>query len=96
MRVHICRCKGRISDRAVLRNTDFFKALERQKLNIPQPAELPNDDVNYEDWRPIIPYYFVGDNAFSLCEHLMKPYPNRGQSESQRFFLITVFQEHAE
>lgn len=70
----------------MLRNTDFFKALEQKKLNIPQPAELPIDDVNYEDWRPIIPYYFVGDDAFSLSEHLMKPYPNRGQSESQRTF----------
>lgn len=79
-------CQGRISDGGVLRNTDFFKALEQKKLNIPQPAELPIDDVNYEDWRPIIPYYFVGDDAFSLSEHLMKPYPNRGQSESQRIF----------
>lgn len=48
-------CQGRISDGGVLRNTDFFKALEQKKLNIPQPAELLIDDVNYEDWRPIIP-----------------------------------------
>jgi len=64
--------------------TDFFKALERKKLNIPQPSELPVDDVNYQDWRPVIPYYFVGDDAFSLSENLMKPYPNRGQTEEQR------------
>ena len=77
-------CQGRISDGGVFRNTDFFKALERKKLNILQPSELPVDDVNYQDWRPVIPYYFVGDDAFSLSENLMKPYPNRGQTEEQR------------
>ena len=87
-------CQGRISDGGVLRNTDVFKALEQKKLNIPQPAELPIDDVNYEDWRPIIPYYFVGDDAFSLSEHLMKPYPNRGQSESQRIFNYRLSKAH--
>ena len=87
-------CQGRISDGGVLRNTDFFKALEKKKLNIPQPKELPNDDVSYQDWRPVIPYYFVGDDAFSLSENLMKPYPNRGQSEEQRILNYRLSRAH--
>ena len=77
-------CQGRISDGGVLRNTDFFKALEGKKLNIPEPKALPVDNINYQDCNPVIPYYFVGDDAFSLSQNLMKPYPNRGQTEEQR------------
>ena len=77
-------CQGRISDGGVLRNTLFYQALEMGKLNIPQSKALPVDDS--EEWRPVIPYFFVGDDAFSLTRHLMKPYPNRGQTEEQRIF----------
>ena len=77
-------CQGRISDGGVLRNTDFYQALEQDKLSIPQPKQLPIDDISYEDWKPVIPHYFVGDDAFSLTPNVMKPYPNRGQTEEQR------------
>ena len=70
-------CQAKISDGGVLRNTEFFKALEGEKINIPQPKELPIEDVNYQDWRPLVPYYFAGDDVFSLGQNLMKPYPNR-------------------
>lgn len=79
-------CQGRISDGGVLKNTLFYQALEKQKLHIPEPKELPVDDGGFTDWRPVLPHYFVGDDAFALSENLMKPYPNRGLTEEQRVF----------
>lgn len=80
-------CQGRISDGGVLRNTVFYQALESDRLNIPGPRPLPaNDLMISEDWNPVLPHYFVGDDAFSLTPHIMKPYPKRGLSEEQRIF----------
>jgi hypothetical protein len=75
-------CQGRIFDGGVLMNTGFYQALERNMLNIPPPKQLPMEN-DYDDWKPVAPFYFVGDDAFSLTKHVMKPYPNRGQTEGQ-------------
>lgn len=77
-------CQGRISDGGVLRNTLFYQALETNQLNIPQPKLLPVNDLM--DWNPVLPHYFVGDDAFSLTTNVMKPYPKRGLTEEQRIF----------
>ena len=80
-------CQGRISDGGVLRNTEFYQALEASKLNIPDPKPLPvNELMSSEDWNPTTPHYFVGDDAFSLTPNIMKPYPKRGLTEEQRIF----------
>jgi hypothetical protein len=78
-------CQGRISDGGVLKNTLFFQALEKKQMNIPQPKAVPIDE-DFTDWSPVLPYFFVGDDAFGLSENLMKPYPNRGQTEEQSIF----------
>lgn len=80
-------CQGRIRDGGVLRNTVFFQALQANKLNIPPPSTLLKDDTELlEDWNPVIPHYFVGDEAFALSQNIMKPYPKRGLTEEQRVF----------
>ena len=80
-------CQGRISDGGVLRNTEFYKALEQDKMSIPQSKQIPIDEnENYEEWKPELPFYFVGDDAFSLTSHIIKPYSTRGQTEEQRIF----------
>ena len=59
--------QGRISDGGVLRNTVFDQALDSDQLNVPKPIPLPaNDLMNLEDWNPVLPHYFLGDDAFSL------------------------------
>lgn len=39
-------------------------------LNLPEPDCLPNTDV-------LVPYHFIGDDAFPLQEHIMKPFAHR-------------------
>ena len=79
--------QGRIGDGGVLRNKVFYQALESDQLNIPEPIPLPASDLMIsEDWNPVLPHYFVGDDAFCLTSNIMKPYPKRGINEEQRIF----------
>jgi hypothetical protein len=60
-------CQGRISDGGVFANTEFCKRMTRNSLNLPQPAPL--------NGRRALPFFFIGDEAFPMSEHLMKVYP---------------------
>ena len=55
------------------------KRLERNTLGLPAPDPLPGDDR-------VTPYFFVGDDAFPLNTWLMKPYPMRSLTPTQRIF----------
>ena len=74
-------CNGRISDGGVFSRTNLYKYLEDNSnpLHIPEPQALPGRNK-------IIPYYFVGDDAFSLKKYMMKPYPYRGMNLKQRVY----------
>lgn len=58
---------GRVSDGGVIQETDFYDKLENERLNIPPPANFTNSQI-------CAPYVFIGDDAFQLTEHIMKPY----------------------
>lgn len=60
-------CQGRISDGGVFRNTTLWQKLEQNKLSLPSDEPLPSKNEP-------VPYVFVGDEAFALSKHLMKPY----------------------
>lgn len=60
-------CNGRISDGGVLRNTIFKRKLDDKTLRIPNECRLNNS-------AKVLPYVFVGDDAFPLRGDLMKPY----------------------
>ena len=47
-------------------NCSLHDALEENRVGVPQPEPLPNDD------QPV-PYHFVGDDAFALRTWMMKP-----------------------
>ena len=85
-------CQGRLSDGGVFKNTSFYKLLINGKLNLPEPRQLPiisghNDSfLNHAEERPMLPYIYVGDDAFSLSIHCMKPYAQQGLSNSKRIF----------
>lgn len=70
---------GRISDGGVLYYTTFWEKFENNSLNIPQPSCLPNTSETY-------PYVFVGDEAFSLKSHLMKPFSKQELTNDRRIF----------
>lgn len=71
--------EGRISDSGIWGACALQKHLRRGSLNLPPPEPLPNTSVS-------LPYHFVGDDAFPLDEHMMKPYGHRSLSKEQTVF----------
>lgn len=82
-------CQGRISDGGVFRNTSLFKKLEQNELHIPIDEPLPPETDK-------IPYVFVGDDAFALGKHMMKPYSGVYEKGNSKRIFITGFRELAE
>ena len=70
---------GRHSGAGVFASSHMSCALEDNTLHIPPDKPLPGRDVN-------TPYVIVGDEAFPLKHHVMKPYPEKGLTEEQRIF----------
>lgn len=71
--------QGRVSDAGLFAHSDLKKALDRGLLNVPPPEKLPNSDV-------VLPYMFVGDEAYPLRTDLMKPFPFRQLDHNQRIY----------
>ena len=59
---------GRQSDGSVNTKSHLGYAIENGLLDIPQPSKLPQSER-------MLPYVFIGDDAFGLKNHLMKAYP---------------------
>ncbi|XP_018404639.1 PREDICTED: uncharacterized protein LOC108781195, partial [Cyphomyrmex costatus] len=71
---------GSESDGGILSRSDFGRSLYAGTLNIPGViARLPESDIK-------LPYYFVGDEAFQMSTHVMRPYPGRSLNEQKRIF----------
>lgn len=70
-------CQGRISDGGVIKNSIFWKKLQNNDLNLPSEAVLGNRQIK-------VPYVFVGDDAFSLHQHLLKAYPAEQKKGSKK------------
>jgi len=60
------------SDSNVFKNSTFGKLLESNKLNIPDLSVLPSDAEGLS-----MPFVLVGDEAFALSGHVLRPYPNK-------------------
>jgi len=60
-------CQGRISDGGVFKDSILYKKMEQTGLNFPQPIALRTRQKE-------IPFFFIGDDAFALCENVMKPF----------------------
>lgn len=70
---------GRISDGGVFRESDIYKAIARNTLNIPEDTALPHRSKK-------VPYVIVADAAFPLSRHILKPFPFRNLSKEKRIF----------
>ena len=69
----------------MLRNTTFCKSLVQGTLGLPEPSILPQSlDQSFHGFNEPIPYYFAGDDAFPLDEHIMKLYSQRNLTEDKR------------
>lgn len=60
-------CQGRISDGGVFRNTEIYRRMQANLLQLPTATSLENREKN-------VPYVFIADEAFPLTENILKPY----------------------
>ncbi|CAH1977077.1 unnamed protein product [Acanthoscelides obtectus] len=67
---------GRLSDGGVIESTKFYHKLIHGQLHLPNNTDTEN---NFN-------FVFLGDEAFSLHENFLKPYPQRDLSYSKRIF----------
>ena len=78
---------GREGDAGVFGSSVFAQYLENQErgvfpnLNLPGPDQMPFSEA-------VLPYVFVGDEAFPLKINLMRPYAGRGKGTLSLIELI--------
>jgi len=70
---------GSQSDGGIFRQSVFGQRLEETNLNLPQDNILPRSCTK-------MPFFLVADEAFPLKPYIMRPYPGRGLSNTQRVF----------
>lgn len=70
---------GRISDGGVWNKCGLAKVIEDGSLPLPPPRCLPNGSEP-------LPHVLVGDDAFALKPHLMKPFPQHGLDIQKRVY----------
>ena len=69
--------EGRLSDGGIWKKSTFFKMLRDDKLDLPPPRDLNGHDM---------PYHLVGDDAFALDTHMMKPFSKKGLTPAEDIF----------
>jgi hypothetical protein len=69
-------CTGRVFDGGVIETTNFYDRLKKNRLN------LPSNDVTKGNFN----FIFVGDDAFVLHKHLLKPLSATNFSTEERVF----------
>jgi len=72
---------GSSSDSNVFKNSTFGKLLDSNKLIIPDPRVLPIDEEVLS-----MPFVLLGDEAFALSEHVLRPYPNKKLTFLKRMY----------
>ena len=77
--------EGRSSDSTIWKYSSFHKDLESEEnpLGVPAAAPFPGFDKD-------LSYFFVGDDAFEMSLHLMKPYPTTQLTMPQRLLNYRV------
>lgn len=70
---------GANSDSNILKHSALGEKLNAGNLNIPQAQTLP-----YEENGKPMPFVIVGDQAFALSKHIVRPYSTRNLSTKQR------------
>lgn len=70
---------GRVSDGGIWHETSIYKRLMSNTLRIPSPTQLPGTN-------DVVPYVFLGDEAYPLMENLMKPYSQKQISHDEKIF----------
>lgn len=70
---------GKSSDSGIFKNSSLYEKLNKESLNIPQASSITGSSCEY-------PYVIVGDEAFALSEHVLRPYGGKNLSNKKRIF----------
>lgn len=70
---------GRISDGGVIEQTRFYKKLKDNALHIPVFNRLTGSEK-------MLNYVFIGDEAFALTPHFLKPFNQRELTDERKIF----------
>ena len=70
---------GSCSDGGIFKRCSLRRKIEDGRLNLPPADPLIGDNKD-------IPYFFVGDDAFGIAKWLMKPYPMRRLTPTERIY----------
>ena len=70
---------GRQSDGSVYNNSSTGYCIDNNILNFPFPKQVKNS-------QEVLPYVFLGDDAFGLKPNLLKPYPGQNLQIQERIF----------
>lgn len=71
---------GKSSDSAIFQDTELYKKLISNTLNIPEPHQISENDPT------LFPYVFIGDEAFGLSTNIMRPYGGNNLSTEKKIF----------
>lgn len=83
---HDIGCQGRISDGGVWANTKLCKNLKEGNIPLPKARKLPQPDESIWEQDDTMPFVLVGDSAFPLTTHMMKPFPEKSVDDRKRIF----------
>lgn len=67
---------GKQSDGGIFRNSTLYKAIDNGALSIPEDNCLPSSSIK-------APFVFIGDEAYPLLRHVMKPYARKNLDQSK-------------
>lgn len=71
---------GSECDPSVFKESSLWKSIENQSLELPKDRPLPGTE------NPNVPYFLVGDEAFGLHRHLMRPYGGKQLTVQKRLY----------
>lgn len=71
---------GKSSDSAIFQETELYKKLISNTLDIPEPLQISENNPT------LFPYVFIGDEAFGLITNIMRPYGGNNLSAEKKFF----------
>ncbi|KAK2578574.1 hypothetical protein KPH14_012008 [Odynerus spinipes] len=74
---------GRNSDCNIFTNSVLSSKLKENSLKVPQNRKLPFDELGEP-----MPFGFIGDEAFAVSSHIMRPYPNQYLGEKKGYSTI--------
>ena len=73
------RAEGWLGDGGQWQSSKLKAAIDKNKLHLPPPSSLPGTDIQ-------LPYAIVGDDAFALDEHMLKPFNRQKMDRKQQIF----------